>query len=38
MSNVKNEVQHETKTATSKSRYQFTTLILKANIELLTIK
>ena len=36
--NVKKEVQHEIEFVISKSKYQLTTLILKANIELLTIK
>ena len=35
--NVKKEVQHEIEFLASKSKYQLTMLILKANIELLTI-
>ena len=37
MGNVKKEEQHEIEFVVSKSKYQLTTLILKANIELLTI-
>ena len=35
--NVKKEVQHEMEFVVSKSKYQLTTHILKANTELLTI-
>ena len=35
--NVKKEAQHEIEFLVSKSKYQLTTLTLKANIELLTI-
>ena len=37
MNNVKKEVQHEIEFVVSKSKYQLTTLIFKANVELLTI-
>ena len=36
MNIVKKEVQHKTEFVISKSKYQLTTLILKANVELLT--
>ena len=37
INNANKEVQHEIEFVISKSKYQFTTLTLKANIKLLTI-
>ena len=37
MNNVKSKVHHEIEFVTPKSKYQLTTLILKADIELLII-
>ena len=38
MNTVKKEVQHEIEIVISESKYQLTTLILRANIELLNYK